>query len=134
MSPNLTIGDHRGVARSGPQGSARPTILVVEDEPLLRMVIADQLREAGYSVIDADEAVMVLRSGTNVSVVFSDVQLPGSIDGIALARLVRSEFSAIKIILASGHRPTLNSNDHDGFFSKPYGATSVIAYIEKLTR
>jgi CheY-like chemotaxis protein len=135
MSQDLTIGDHRGVAPCEPQDSARPTILVVEDEPLIRMVIADQLREAGYRVIEsvnADEAVVVLRSGTKVSVVFSDVQLLGSIDGIALARLVRLEFPAVKMLLTSGRSPALNSNDHDGFFPKPYGAAYLIAYIQKL--
>ena len=114
-----------------------PTILLVEDEILVRMAIAAKFREAGYRVIEsmsADEALVVLRSGTNVNVVFSDVRLPGSIDGIALAQLVRSELPAIKIVLASGHHPASKSAEHDGFFPKPYNADSVIACIAKLTR
>ena len=114
-----------------------PTILVVEDEVLVRMVIADKFREAGYCVIEsmsADEALVVLRRGINVSVVFSDVRLPGSMDGIALAQLVRSELPAVKIILASGHHPGLSSAEHDGFFAKPYDADRVIVCIRKLTR
>ena len=114
-----------------------PTILVVEDEVLVRMVIAAKCREAGYCVIEsisADEALVVLRSGANVSVVFSDVRLPGSIDGIALARLIRSELPDTKVILASGHHPALSPAEHDGFFPKPYDADSVIACIRKLTR
>jgi CheY-like chemotaxis protein len=124
-------------ARSRSQGCDRATILVVEDELLVRMAIADKLREAGYRVIEsmnADEALLVLRSGANVSVVFSDVRLPGSMDGIGLAQLVRLEFPGTKIVLVSGHRPALNSMDHDGFFSKPYDARGVIAHIRKLTQ
>jgi len=87
-----------------------------------------------YRIACADEALVVLRRGINVSVVFSDVRLPGSMDGIALAQLVRSELPAVKIILASGHHPGLSSAEHDGFFAKPYDADRVIVCIRKLTR
>jgi two-component system, response regulator PdtaR len=132
-----TIKAHGGEAPSRSQDLDRPTILVVEDEFLVRMAIAEKLREAGYGVIEAinaDEALVVLRSGTKVTVVFSDVRLPGSMDGIGLAQLVRMELPSIKIILASGDHPALNLASHDGFFSKPYGAEGVIALIRNLTR
>src|SRR5438874_384004 len=87
------IGATKG---STPGQEAKPaptTILVVEDEVLVRMLIADQLRNAGYSVIeaaDADEALALLAHTFNVNVVLSDVQMPGSLDGAGLARIVRS--------------------------------------------
>jgi two-component system, response regulator PdtaR len=81
------------------------TILVVEDEVLLRMVIADKLRGAGYTVLEtanADEAVEVLRHSSDVRIVLSDIRMPGSIDGAKFAGFVRSEYPALKIVLTSG--------------------------------
>jgi two-component system, response regulator PdtaR len=117
------------------QGEACSTILVVEDEVLLRMVITDQLRDAGYSVIEAvnaHEATEVLRNSANIEVVISDIQMPGSMDGVDLARMIRSEYPAIKIVLASGHLALVNWADHDGFFEKPYDADKIIRHIKAL--
>jgi len=111
------------------------TVLVVEDEILIRMVIADGLREAGWTVIEAtnaDDALAVLRSGAQVRIVLSDVRMPGSIDGVGLARFVQSELPDIKIILASGHLPRLDAIAHDGFFPKPYDIERVVAHIRML--
>ena len=88
-------------------GSDMPrTVLVVEDEVLIRWVIAEHLRDCGYRVIEAasgDEAIdIVQRTALTVDVVFTDVQMPGSIDGFALAQWVRRQRPAIKIILTSG--------------------------------
>lgn len=112
------------------------TILVVEDEILVRMMIADDLRIAGFAVIEAadpDEALAVLRCGSKVHVLVTDVQMPGSIDGVVLAKLVRSELPEIKIIIASAHLPAPRAVRHDGFFSKPYNLHDIIALIRKLT-
>ena len=74
----------------------RHRILLVEDEVLVRMVIAEELRDAGYTVIEAnsaDEALDLLRHGeVDVQVIFSDVRMPGTIDGAMLARIVRSSW------------------------------------------
>lgn len=81
------------------------TILVVEDEVFLRCSIGDHLRSCGLHVIEtanALEAIRVLSSGTDVDVVFSDVQMPGMVDGVALAHWVSREHPATKIILTSG--------------------------------
>jgi CheY-like chemotaxis protein len=83
----------------------RPTVLVVEDEVLIRMSVADYLRECGYRVVEAgngDEALAVLESDTHIDILFSDVQMPGSIDGFGLSRWVRRERRAVKVILTSG--------------------------------
>ena len=85
------------------------TVLVVEDEVLIRLDLADHLRLAGFRVIEAssgDEALTVLKSIDTVSVMISDIRMPGQTDGTALAMWVRREMPGIKIILVSGHRPT----------------------------
>ena len=89
------------------QRPARPstTILVVEDDVLIRMDLADYLRECGYHVIEAsnaDEAMAVLQSGREVGVALADVQMPGSMDGFGLARWVRANRPNTKVILTSG--------------------------------
>lgn len=80
-------------------------ILVVEDEALIRMVIADHLRDTGYDVVEtrtADEAVVLMVNGLRVDAVFSDVNLPGSMNGIGLARWLRSHQPQIPVLLTSG--------------------------------
>jgi two-component system, response regulator PdtaR len=116
------------------QGKASSTILVVEDEVLQRMMISTQLREAGYPVIEvasAHEATEVLRNFAGIKVVLSDVQMPGAMDGIGLARVIRSKYPAIKIILSSALE-AVNWADHDGFFPKPYNVTKIIRHIKAL--
>lgn len=85
--------------------TASETILIVEDEVLIRFDVAGYLRECRYRVIEsgnASEAIAVLQSGCRIDLVFSDVQLPGSMDGFALARWVRTHQPEIKVILTSG--------------------------------
>jgi CheY-like chemotaxis protein len=124
----------RGELSPGDEKNARSTILVVEDEVLLRLMTADQLREAGYTVIEAanaNEAAEVLRT-TPVGLVISDIRMPGSMDGAGLARLVRSEYPAIKILLTSGHLSEAGCAQHDGFFRKPYDVLEIIRHIKSL--
>jgi len=111
----------------------RPTILVAEDEVLLRMMIADQLRSAGYSVVEAasaQEALDVLAHCFDVKLILSDVRMPGSMDGVGLARLVRSEYPGVKVLLTSGHSPAIDAVEHDGFFPKPYDPAQIIIHIK----
>jgi CheY-like chemotaxis protein len=109
------------------------TILVVDDEIFVRLLIADELREAGYHVIEAvsaDEALAILRSEAMVDLVFSDVRMPGTMDGIALARTIRTEYPSIKVMLASGHLASIHDVDHDGYFVKPYDIAQVLGAIQ----
>jgi two-component system, response regulator PdtaR len=81
------------------------TILVVEDEPLLRISVADHLRSVGYNVVEAgsgDEAALVLSSGSKFHLIFSDVELPGTMGGFSLAVWVRNHYRSIPVILTSG--------------------------------
>jgi two-component system cell cycle sensor histidine kinase/response regulator CckA len=114
---------------------SRATVLVVEDEGTVRLMVVDSLREQGYSVLEVrtgDQAANLLRGGALMDLVFTDVRMPGPIDGIMLAQIINSEFPAIKVIIASGHISSLPAGLADGLFNKPYDLTSVALEIEKL--
>jgi two-component system, response regulator PdtaR len=98
------------------------------------MMIADVLRDAGLVVIecgDADEALDVLQSGTAVGLLFSDIHMPGSMDGAALAKTVKAGYPELKIVLTSSERLP----DHapcDAFFAKPWNFGDVIKGVKSL--
>jgi CheY-like chemotaxis protein len=116
--------------------SERPTVLIVEDEVLLRLMIADELRSNGLSVVEAanaDEALTVLQSSAPVDLLFTDVRMPGSMDGLALAALMRATQPELKIIVTSGQSPrSLPRDIADAFFDKPYNARTVVKRITAL--
>src|SRR5579863_8280303 len=100
-------------------------VMVVEDEFLIRMMIADELRAAGYEVVEcgtADEAIDVLRSGISVGVIFTDIRMPGSMDGASLARTVHQEFPALKVVATSCERRPATLMEQ--FVPKPYNPRS----------
>src|SRR6202795_2958066 len=93
----MMVLDHSGIPS---------TVLIVEDEMLLRMCAVDMVEDAGYSsveAVDADEAVAILESRSDIALMFTDIQMPGSMDGLELARAVHERWPPIKIILVSGH-------------------------------
>jgi CheY-like chemotaxis protein len=109
-------------------------VLVVEDDVLIRLMIADQLRERGFGVIEAsnaDEAIILLQSQVAVNLVVTDVRMPGSMDGIALARLVRETRPELKLVVTSGNSAG-DPGAADAFFRKPYDLDRVIDRIEEL--
>jgi CheY-like chemotaxis protein len=113
-------------------------VLVVEDEILVRLTIADYLRGAGYSVIeaaDAAEALAVFASGEAVDVVFTDVQMPGSMDGLMLVRWIHEHHPGIQVLITSGRGDSALSSglitDH-AFFPKPYPLDEVASRIHSL--
>src|ERR1700753_2341450 len=82
-----------------------PVVLVVEDEFLLRMDAVDMIESAGFSVVeaaDADAAIEILEARNDIAVIFTDIQLPGSMDGLKLARAGRGRWPPIKVIPSSG--------------------------------
>jgi CheY-like chemotaxis protein len=116
---------------------APATILLVEDEVLVRMALADQLRSAGYVVLEASnahEALDLLHSkGYGVQLLLSDIRMPGRMDGLELARTMRAQHPEIKIVLASGESfSATHWGDTDGFFPKPYNARRLIEHIKML--
>jgi CheY-like chemotaxis protein len=111
------------------------TVLVAEDDVILRSVVAQQLREEGYSVVEAsnaEEVLVVLRTGVRVDLLFTDVGMPGTLDGIGLARLVRAEFPDVKVVIASGNVAREVGVAVDGFFSKPYHVPQLLGHIRAL--
>jgi len=83
----------------------RPVVLIVEDEFLLRMEAADMVRAAGFEAVEAanaDQAIEILEARRDIRVVFTDIQMPGSMDGLKLARAIRGRWPPIKIVATSG--------------------------------
>jgi CheY-like chemotaxis protein len=110
------------------------TVLVVEDEVLVRLMMAEELRISGFEVVEAanaDEALALL-AHVAISAIVSDIRMPGSIDGLGLAKKVREQFPHIRIILTSGHIHSASSVHLDGFFSKPYEPQDIINLIHGL--
>lgn len=119
--------------------SANETVLVVEDEVLLRLVVAEYLRDCGYRVIEAanaDEAVLVLKDPRMViDVLFSDIDMPGSMDGFGLAQWTRSNRPELEIILTGSVPRTVNAAAtlcEEGPLPKPYEPQSVHDRIRRL--
>jgi CheY-like chemotaxis protein len=117
----------------------RPVVLVVEDDYLLRLDAADMIKVAGFEVIEAanaDEAIVILESRNDVAVVFTDIQMPGSMDGLRLARAVRGRWPPIKIITTSGQRiiEELDLPEGGRFLPKPYNLTQVSGVLRELTQ
>jgi CheY-like chemotaxis protein len=112
------------------------TILVVEDEFLIRFMLADSLREIGYQVLEAangDEGLAVLLSGQAVDLMVTDVRMPGSIDGIELTRRSKSLAPARPVIVCSAHLFEPESYPADAFLPKPYTFAELANVIERLT-
>ncbi|MCX5517353.1 response regulator [Kaistia defluvii] len=115
-----------------------PVILVVEDEGLVRMAAADDLMEAGFKVLEAanaDQAIQMLETHPEISILFTDIDMPGSMDGIRLAHAVRERWPPVKLVLVSGHQsPTSDILPTDSaFFAKPYDMGSVSKALWAMT-
>jgi two-component system, response regulator PdtaR len=115
-----------------------PVVLIVEDEPLVRMTAADELEEAGFHVMEAanaDVALAVLEvRSEEVQVLFTDVHMPGSMDGIALAEQVHRRWPHIRLLISSGYaRPHLNEiPDRGQFVPKPYIGATLVRHIAEM--
>jgi len=116
-----------------------PSILVAEDDALVRRVVVDYLRDCGFPVIEAgtaDEAIGLLETSERVDIVFSDVQMPGSLDGFALAQWVRREQPHMRVILTSGAPRTVGVAgavcDAGPLMRKPYELGELARRIREL--
>jgi CheY-like chemotaxis protein len=116
----------------------RPVVLIVEDEFLLRMDAADMIAGAGFEVVEAataDQAIGILEARTDITVVFTDIQMPGSMDGLKLARAVRGRWPPIKIVTTSGRVRVDPQDLPEGgrFLPKPYSSLQVTGMLRELT-
>jgi len=116
--------------------SSDRVVLVVEDEALLLYSTADDLREQGFEVIEARnaaEALVALASNPRISLLFTDIDMPGSMDGLALAAAVRNRWPPVKILVTSGKgQPSLSQLPDGAFLSKPYTSNAIAEVFSRL--
>jgi two-component system, response regulator PdtaR len=132
-------GEHRArkvgvVATQSPAGTA---VLIVEDESLIRGAAAEFLEASGYRVFEAanaDEAIALLESRDDIRVVFTDINMPGSMDGLRLAHAIRERWPPIVLIVTSG-RGSPDARDFPPgaeFLPKPYDYRNIAAMLQRL--
>lgn len=114
-----------------------PNVLVVEDEMVLRMRAVDIVHDAGFNpveAVNADEALSILESRSDISLLFTDIQMPGSIDGLKLAHAVHKRWPAMKIVLVSGKIELSDADKPESsrFFGKPIEAAAMIAELQEM--
>jgi CheY-like chemotaxis protein len=131
----MTSGDPR------PQSIvAAETVLVVEDEVLIRMVISEYLRDCGYKVIEAanaDEAILVLQhEEVTIDIVFTDIEMPGSMDGFGLSQWIRANRRGLEVILVGSPARAADAAgelcESGPTLSKPYESRVVLDRIKRL--
>lgn len=113
-------------------------VLIVEDELLLRMDAVDMIAGAGFEAVEAanaDQAIEILESRRDIIVVFTDIQMPGSMDGLKLARAIRGRWPPIKIVATSGRAIVEEIDLPEGgrFLLKPYHPLQVAGILRELT-
>jgi len=121
-----------------PAAAAVPTILVVEDDILIRLVTSDYLRDSGFVVIEAsnaDEAVRLLKTSEAIDLVFSDINMPGEMDGFGLAHWIAQNQPHLKVMLTSGVArpdPTTGSASQVPLLAKPYRQEELIRRLRAM--
>ena len=117
--------------------ASKAVVLVVDDEALVRMSAVGLLADAGYEVLeakDAESALAVLESRADIGLVFTDVEMPGTMDGIGLANVIRARWPAVLMVVASGKAEINESRLPRGaqFFRKPYADNVIVAAMGKM--
>ena len=124
--------------RPAPITGVRAVVLLVEDEPTVREIGVTLLEDAGYMVIATEgskAALRALEAGDEIHLLFTDIQMPGELDGLELAHLVRDRWPKIGLLVTSGRPPeSLDGLPPGGrFVAKPYAAADVLRHVEELT-
>ena len=112
-------------------------VLVVEDDALLRMHAAEMIEEAGFQVLEAngaDAAIVLLESRNDIRIIFTDIDMPGSMNGLKLAHAVANRWPPIKIVATSGHFHVRDGDLPVGgrFIAKPYRSNQIISALCEL--
>jgi len=126
------------IRRSRSSAAARTVVLLVEDEPLVREIGVMLLEDAGYAVIATDgpkAALLALEAGDEIHLLFTDIHMPGELDGLQLARLVQDRWPSIPLLVTSGRAPPSPDALPSGgrFLAKPYAAADVLRHVDELT-
>jgi len=121
------------------EACSRAAVLVVEDEPLLRWNTVAVIEEAGFEVAEAGnaiEAISVLEKRADIRVVFTDVQMPGSMDGLRLAHLISARWPPIRIIATSGQLRLREDDLPQGgrYLDKPYATSELTGLLHEMIR
>lgn len=116
---------------------ALPVVLMVEDDPLLLMFGVEVVEGAGFTVVqarDADEAVAMLESRADIALLVTDIHMPGSMNGLRLAHLVRHRWPSMKILVVSGQArlQACELPSKSCFLAKPYRADAMVAELRSL--
>jgi DNA-binding NtrC family response regulator len=114
----------------------KPVCLVVEDETIIMALAVELAAEAGYEVIEAnnaDDAIRILGERDDIRVVFTDIEMPGSMDGLRLARAVRERWPPVELIIVSGRTDITAENlpSRGIFFPKPYNVTQIVEALQR---
>lgn len=118
--------------------AARVRVLVVEDEFLIRLTLSEVLADEGYDVLEAesgDEALLLLQANPGVRVLLTDVQLPGSLDGRALATRARTLLGDLPVIFMTGRPDSMTGEPVDArteFVAKPYLPSEICRAVAKM--
>jgi CheY-like chemotaxis protein len=115
----------------------RSVVLVIEEEPLIRLYALGTIGDAGFDVLEAanaDEAIEILESRDDIRAIFTDINMPGSMDGLKLAHAVRRKWPPIQIIFVSAYGPPHKKHMPPGscFFMKPYNPAHIIETLRDL--
>ena len=126
------------MTRTDEGAATRRSILVVDDEAMIRMNLADFFEDEGFEVFEAenaDAAIAVMESNPSIRIVLTDVQMPGSMDGVKLAHHVRERFPPTLLVVASGAVKVTPADlpAHTMFVAKPFDPRFVLDEIERLT-
>lgn len=116
---------------------SQPLVLVVEDEPLLRLHAVTMLEDAGYATLEAgsaDEAIAHLENNADIRAVFTDIDLPGGMDGVRLAAAIRERWPPVELIVTSGHITVEEGQlpERGHFLPKPYSSQQLTRVLETL--
>jgi CheY-like chemotaxis protein len=116
----------------------RPVVLIVEDDFLIRFGAVEMVEAGGFDVIEAanaDDAIEILVARLDITVVFTDIQMPGSMDGLKLAAAIRKRWPPIKIVATSGIVDVRKLDLPEGgrFLSKPYSSAEIVGTLRELT-
>jgi len=120
----------------GASSGSKGVVLVVEDEPLVRMVAAATIEEAGFETVEAvgaESAIAILEDRKDIRIVFADIHMPGSMDGLRLARIVRNRWPPIELILTSGLMKIGQRDlpERSVFLAKPYSMDALTAALTR---
>lgn len=122
----------------GQAAQNKPVVLVVEDEPVIRLMAIELIEDGGFEVVsvaDAADAVRVLETRLDIRVVFTDIDMPGGMDGIRLAAFIRERWPPIEIVITSSHVHIKESEipARGVFVSKPYDGQNLVRLLQSMS-